>query len=49
MAQPPDGIGQYNKIHICLEQNPWMITDEALYTGISITAMKSLTIWLSQL
>lgn len=39
MAQPAEGVWQCLETHICLEQNPWMITNEMLYIGISNTAV----------
>lgn len=39
MAQPAEGVWQCLETHTCLEQNPWMITHQVLYIGISITAM----------
>lgn len=44
MAEPSDGVWEYNETHLCLEEKEWMTTNEALYIGISIPAVLLLTI-----
>ncbi|XP_074169936.1 hepatitis A virus cellular receptor 1-like isoform X2 [Rhinolophus sinicus] len=44
VAEPSDGVWEYNKTHVCPEEKEWMTTSEALCIGISILAVLLLTI-----
>ncbi|KAF6280769.1 hepatitis A virus cellular receptor 1 [Rhinolophus ferrumequinum] len=44
VAEPSDGVWEYNETHMCLEEKERMTTNEALYIGISIPIVLLLAI-----
>ncbi|KAF6280768.1 hypothetical protein mRhiFer1_006215 [Rhinolophus ferrumequinum] len=44
VAEPSDGVWEYNETHMCLEEKECMTTNEAFYIGISIPIVLLLAI-----